>query len=147
ASRDVEAFADFELSAYTAAERGSPAVEALLRFVQLVEDRSNGRVQFDFYHGGAFGSDLEALDDLRLRRLDVHLAPIEAYASLYPRIQTLSLPFLFRDENHLLEAIRGPLAQDILKPLEGLGIKGLALWSAGFQHLVSTRGTVGSVDD
>lgn len=143
----AEAFADFQLTAYTAAERGSPAVEAMLRFVQLVEDRTAGRVQFDFFHGGALGTDVETLEDLRLRALDVQLAPISAYASLYPAIQTLQTPFLFRDQQHVLETIRGAVGQDILKPLEALGIKGLALWDAGFQHLGTVGRPVGSPDD
>lgn len=140
-------FADYELTIYTPAERNSPAVEGVLRFIQLVEDRTNDRVQFDFFHGGAFGSDEEAVEDVVVGALDVVLVPLAAYARVHPQVQTWLLPYLFDDEAHLQEAISGPIARDFFKGLEWHGIQGLAFWHGGFRGLGTRGQAVAGVDD
>lgn len=51
---------------------------------------------------------------------------------LIPEWQVLDLPFLFQDYHDVKRTFTGSVGEQLLAMLDQKGIKGLALWSNGF---------------
>lgn len=139
------AFPDFELSLYGAVERGSPVADGLLRFIQTVEDRLPGRIEFVFYPFTMSADD--AVSDVHAGVLDVVLAPLSAFEAYAPTVRTWGLPYLFEDSRHVDEVINGPAGRTFLQGLERAGLMGIALWDGGFRHVGTVEHPVRTVDD
>ncbi|HHU82439.1 MAG TPA: TRAP transporter substrate-binding protein [Firmicutes bacterium] len=91
----------------TAEDQGSPTVEGLYRFKELVERRTNGRVKVQLYTAGTRGQEEELLEGLRRGMVDAVLVTSAKYKALVPEMELLSLLLLFATEEHWQEALSG----------------------------------------
>ncbi len=75
----------------------TPKGQAALRFEQLVEQRSGGRIAVEIYPNSELFGDEDELQGLQSGAVQA-LAPASAkFTTIAPRLQVLDLPFLFRD--------------------------------------------------
>jgi tripartite ATP-independent transporter DctP family solute receptor len=62
-----------------------------------------------------------------------------AFQSIVPETVILSLPFLYRDADHLRKVIYGPIGERVLAKFEQAGFVGLALWEAGARSIYAKK--------
>ena len=117
----------------------APKGQAALRFKELAEKYSNGRVKVEVYPNSTLYKDQEELEALQLGAVQM-LAPSTAkFAPLgVKQFEVLDLPFLFPDEATYEQVARGAFGQGLLKRLETKGITGLHYWTNGF-YLISAN--------
>ena len=100
--------------------------DGLRKFVRLVQERTSGRVQIEFFCCSQLGGERQLSDGVKLGTIG--MAPIGATGS-----QTLDLlftPFLFRDREHALKVVNGAIglrwAEDFYKQT-GMRLAGFVL--------------------
>lgn len=91
--------------------QGSPIVDGLARFKELVERRTNGRVRVQLYTAGTRGQEEELLEGLRRGTVDAILVTSAKYKALVPEMELLSLPLLFATEDHWQQVLSGSPGQ------------------------------------
>ena len=121
--------------------------KAALRFKELAESRSGGKVRVEIYPNSQLYKDREELDALRLGAVQMIAPSLSKLASLSSGdFEVFDLPFLFKDRSAFRAAVDGPLGASLLQKLENHGVKGLAYWDNGFKVFSANR-PLQSVDD
>jgi len=117
----------------------TPKGKGALKFKELAEKYTNGKVKIDVYPNSSLYKDKEEIEALQLGSVQM-LAPSTAkFAPLVVKeFEALDLPWLFKDEATYSAAMKGTVGQWLFKKLEAKGITGLAYWDNGF-HMVSSN--------
>jgi C4-dicarboxylate-binding protein DctP len=117
----------------------TPKGKGALKFKELAEKYTNGRVKIEVYPNSSLYKDKEEIEALQLGSVQM-LAPSTAkFAPLGAKeFEALDLPWLFKDDATYAKAMKGPVGQWLFKKLETKGITGLAYWDNGF-HMTSAN--------
>src|SRR5690349_17652804 len=117
----------------------TPKGKGSLKFKELAEKYTNGKVKVEVYPNSSLFKDKEEIEALQLGSVQM-LAPSTAkFAPLGAKeFEALDLPWLFKDEATYTAAMKGPLGKWLFQKLEAKGITGLAYWDNGF-HMVSAN--------
>jgi len=117
----------------------TPKGKGALRFKELAEKYTDGKVKIEIYPNSSLYKDKEEIEALQLGSVQM-LAPSTAkFAPLgIKEFEALDLPWLFKDEATYSNAMKGTLGKWLFQKLETKGITGLAYWDNGF-HMVSSN--------
>jgi C4-dicarboxylate-binding protein DctP len=117
----------------------TPKGKGSLKFKELAEKYTNGKVKIEVYPNSTLYKDKEEIEALQLGSVQM-LAPSTAkFAPLGAKeFEALDLPWLFKDDATYDKAMKGPVGKWLFEKLEAKGITGLAYWDNGF-HLVSAN--------
>ncbi len=117
----------------------TPKGKGSLRFRELAEKYTEGKVKVELYANSSLYKDKEEIEALQLGAVQM-LAPSTAkFAPLGAKeFEAMDLPFAFADDAAYERIIKGELGQYLMKKLEPKGINGLAFWDNGF-HMVSAN--------
>lgn len=107
------------------------------RFKQLVEERSNGRVEVQVYGNAQLGGDAEAIQGLQLGTIQMTGAGGSTYSRLYKGFLVFDLPFLFPTREDAFRVFDSETGKKILAGLESKGIKGLSYWESGYRVMTN----------
>jgi C4-dicarboxylate-binding protein DctP len=117
----------------------TPKGKGALKFKELAEKYTGGKVKVEVYPNSTLYKDKEELDALNSGAVQM-LAPSTAKFRPIgvPEFEALDLPYIFDGDEGYEKAIKGPIGTSLLKKLEAKGIAGLAFWDNGF-HMVSAN--------
>src|SRR4030081_1016364 len=117
----------------------TPKGKGAIRFKELAEKYSDGKVKVEVYPNSSLYKDKEEIEALQLGSVQM-LAPSTAkFAPLGAKeFEALDLPWLFKDEATYDKAMKGPGGKWLFQKLESKGISGLAYWDNGF-HMTSAN--------
>lgn len=125
----------------------TPKGKAALRFKDLAEARTGGRVRVEVFPDSRLYKDREEIDALRRGAVQM-LAP--SLSKLAPFgggvMEVFDLPFLFKDTAAFRAVAQGPVGAALLRRLETSGIVGLAYWENGFKVFSANRPLAGPQD-
>jgi C4-dicarboxylate-binding protein DctP len=118
----------------------APKGKAALRFKELAEKYTSGRVKVEVYPNSTLYKDGEEMEALQLGAVQM-LAPSTAkFAPLgVKEFEVLDLPYLFPSQEIYDSSMAGPLGQGLFKRLEAKGIKGLGYWDNGFYVMSANK--------
>ena len=124
-----------------------PTVQAVIRFGEMLEQATGGRLSLRMYAGGQLGNERDTLEITTFGGLDfnrVNLAPLN---SIEPLTTVAALPFLFTSIEHMRSTLDGPIGDEILASLEPHGLIGLCFYDSGARSFYNTRGPIRTPDD
>ena len=118
----------------------TPKGKGALKFKELAEKYTNGKVKVEIYPNSSLYKDKEEIEALQLGSVQI-LAPSTAkFAPLgIKEFEALDLPWLFKDEATYANAMKGPVGKWLFQKLEAKGITGLAYWDNGFHMMSANR--------
>jgi C4-dicarboxylate-binding protein DctP len=117
----------------------TPKGKGSLKFKELAEQYTNGKVKVEVYPNSQLFKDKEEIEALQLGSVQM-LAPSTAkFAPLGAKeFEALDLPWLFKDDETYTNAMKGEVGKWLFAKLESKGISGLAYWDNGF-HMTSAN--------
>jgi C4-dicarboxylate-binding protein DctP len=125
----------------------TPKGKGALRFKELAEQRSNGRVKVEVYANSQLYKDKEEMEALQLGSVQMLAPSLAKFGPLGVKdFEVFDLPFLFKDDAAFRGITDGPLGAELFKKLEPRGVKGLAYWDNGF-HQMSANKPLHKVED
>ena len=124
----------------------SPKGLAAKRFAQLVNQRSDGRVEVQVYANSQLYKDGEEIAALKEGNIQL-IAPATAKMTKYfPQLIIFDMPFLFSSYQHVYETVDGPVGQELLSQMSGQEMLGLAFWDNGFKQIAAKQPVVTKED-
>jgi C4-dicarboxylate-binding protein DctP len=118
----------------------TPKGKGALRFKELAEQRSGGRVKIEVYPNSQLYKDNEEIEALQLGSVQMLAPSVSKFGPLGVReFEVFDLPFIFPDRNVLAHVTEGTVGASLFQKLEGKGIKGLAYWDNGFKVMTANR--------
>ncbi|CAI2435011.1 Extracytoplasmic solute receptor protein yiaO [Serratia ficaria] len=92
---------------------GYPTVVALQHMGDKLKQATDGRLEIKVFAGGVLGDEDQTLQQVQIGAIDmirVSLAPVTTIA---PETGVLTLPYIFRDEQHMHKVLDGDIGQEI----------------------------------
>ncbi|MBN9005032.1 MAG: TRAP transporter substrate-binding protein [Rhizobiales bacterium] len=125
----------------------TPKGLAALKFKELAEKYTNGKVKVEVYPNSQLYKDKEELEALQLGAVQM-LAPSNAKFGPIgvKQFEVFDLPYILPDLKTLRKVTEGPLGAKLLKLLDSKGMTGLAYWDNGFKQMSSNRKLVTPAD-
>ncbi len=125
----------------------NPSVIALNeKFKPMLEELTRGRVEVQIFDNSQLGGERDQMEQMQSGVLQMaYISPV--LGSIYPKMNILDLPFLFRDEAHVDAVIDGPLGEEIMKDLPSVGLIPLGYFENGFRVTTTSRKAINSVED
>jgi tripartite ATP-independent transporter DctP family solute receptor len=71
--------------------------------------------------------------------LDIVTPSNAPLTNFVPELKIFDMPFLFRDEAHMIKVLRGPVLQDISNIVAKRGIRLLGVFNIGVRHIMSKK--------
>lgn len=118
----------------------TPKGKGALKFKELAEARTKGRVKIEVYPNSQLFKDGEEMQMLQLGNVQMLAPSVSKFGPLGVRaFEVFDLPFIFDDEKDLHNVTQGRIGQQLFKMLESKGIIGLAYWDNGFKQMSSNK--------
>ena len=118
----------------------TPKGQAAVRFKELAEEATKGRVRVEVYPNSTLYKDKEELEALQLGNVQMLAPSLAKFAPLgVTEFELFDLPFIFDTEQELHRITEGPVGRKLLRLLEPKGIMGLAYWDNGFKVMSANR--------
>lgn len=124
-----------------------PVHEAMLRLSERLEEKSQGRIKVKVYPNQQLGTERELLELLQIGSVGmtkVSSASLEAFS---PEIQLLGLPYLFRDDAHRDQVLKGEIGKGLLLGAQKYWLRGLVFYDAGKRSFYSKTAPITQPSD
>jgi len=108
-----------------------PVHKAMIFMAEKLEEKSGGKVILEVYPGEQLGSEREMIEQVQMGLLDMTKVSTSPLESFIPAMSVFSVPYLFRDSEHLWNVLEGPVGKKLLQAGEEKGLKGLCYYDAG----------------
>jgi tripartite ATP-independent transporter DctP family solute receptor len=105
--------------------------KAVIKFADLVRERSNGEIEINVFANGVLGGEREMLEQVQNGVLEITKASASPLETFSPDYKVFNLPFVFRDRDHFFKVLTSPVGESILASSKKKGFIGLAFYDSG----------------
>lgn len=137
----------WKLAHVAVAEANNPYHATALKFKEIVEKGTNGRVLINIFPQRQLGNDREILEGIQSGLIDAAASTMGPVAAFEASVDLLELPFLFRGTAHLDEVLDNEIGRSILDTLETANFKGLAFFDDGINNITNSKHAINSASD
>jgi tripartite ATP-independent transporter DctP family solute receptor len=109
----------------------APVHLGMVRFAELVKEKSGGTVEVQIFPSGQLGSETEAIEQLQRGALAIVKTSAAAMEGFVPEMAVFGVPYLFRDAEHFWDVLESPIGEELLVGATQRGIRGLCYYASG----------------
>ncbi len=118
----------------------TPKGRAALRFKEVAERRTNGRVVVEVYPNSILYKDKDEIEALVNGSVQILAPSLAKFSPLgITEFEVFDLPYIFPSKSMLRRVTDGDVGKELLKKLEPKGIIGLAYWDNGFKVMSANK--------
>lgn len=138
--------AEFELRCSTNLAAAGTVGKGLTKFVELVNERSGGKIKAFANYGAELGNQAEQVEMCRSGSLEmVVAAPGTGPGTWVPELMMFEFPYLFKDNAHYLRVLKG-LESEVSARVKPFGFLAKSGQSMGARHMLTVK-PVTKIDD
>ncbi|CNC13249.1 TRAP transporter substrate-binding protein [Yersinia pseudotuberculosis] len=90
-----------------------PNVVAMKDMGEKLKVATDGRLEMKTFPGGVLGDEKQMIEQAQMGAIDIIRVSMTPVASILPEINVFTLPYIFRDEDHLHKVLDGKIGQEI----------------------------------
>jgi tripartite ATP-independent transporter DctP family solute receptor len=118
---------------------GYPNTIALDKFSELLNEKSGGKLKLKMFHAGTLGSQPDAIEQVRLGGLEIANFSLGPLGPIVPEANVVSLPFIFKDTDHVWRVLDGKAGDMINAGLAKKGLISLAWYDGGARSFYNSK--------
>jgi len=119
-----------------------PYQDGALKFKEVAERVSNGRIEVQVLGGAQLGGERDLLESVRLGTVQIAIGA-GALANFAPVYNVIQLPFLIKNQEHMAKVADGPAGKLLAQRIEEQGgYKVLGFFSTGDSGIQTVKGPV-----
>jgi tripartite ATP-independent transporter DctP family solute receptor len=138
---------EHQLKFAAANNKGHPQVTGMEKFVELVTEKSGGKITVKLFPGGVLGGDVQTVSALQGGVIEMTVLNAGILAGNVKQFGAVDLPFLFNSGEEADKVMDGPFGTSLIDLLPDTGLVGLAYWELGFRNLTNNRHPVTKLED
>jgi tripartite ATP-independent transporter DctP family solute receptor len=105
----------------------------------LLSEKSGGKMKLKMYHAGTLGSQPDAIEQVRLGGLEIANFSLGPIGPIVPEANVVSLPFIFKDTDHVWRVLEGKAGDMINAGLAKKGLISLAWYDGGARSFYNSK--------
>jgi tripartite ATP-independent transporter DctP family solute receptor len=120
-------------------EVGQTVNIGLKKFADLVSERTKGQIQVQIFPASQLGTEQEILEGVQLGTVHMFEGSTGSVGRFLPDLEAFAAPYIWRDVDHMLKAVRGPVGQGLAERLvKAKGMRVLDFgWLFGNRYLTT----------
>ena len=126
---------------------GYPNTVAMDKFAELLKEKSGGKMTVKMYHAGTLGSQPDAIEQVRTGALEIGNFNLGPLGPIVPEANVVSLPFIFKDVDHMWRVLDGKAGDMINEGMSKYGIVPLAWYDAGARSFYNSKKPIMKPED
>ena len=116
-----------------------PVHLAMDHLAQRLEELSRGTMRVEIHPSGQLGEERELIEMLQIGSIAMTKVSASPLESFVPEMTVFSIPYLFRDEEHLWSVLNGEIGERLLLAGEDFYLRGLCYFDAGPRSFYTTE--------
>lgn len=124
-----------------------PVSVAIQQMADNVAEVSDGQLQIEIYPTGQLGSEPQLLELIQIGTIGMTKVSAGSLENFVPEMRVFSLPYLFRDEEHMASTLWGPVGDELLVEGAKYRLRGLGYYDAGSRSLYTVNQPVMTPED
>lgn len=124
-----------------------PQNKAMYYFEELVEERSEGKIDIEVYTAGSLGDARTIMEGVQLGTIEMGDVENGTMSGFVPEACLWDLPYIFSSIEQAHEVLDGEIGQHIQSLYENIGVKHLAYNDGGFRYFTNSKHPITSVAD
>ncbi len=124
-----------------------PVHKGMIFMAERLAEKSNGTLKIEIYPSQQLGTERQALELLQIGSLAMTKVSGAVMENFSPKIKCLSLPYVFRDREHIYKVQDGQLGRDLLIQSEKYWLRGLGYFDAGQRSFYTKEKSINEPDD
>jgi C4-dicarboxylate-binding protein DctP len=118
----------------------TPKGKGSIRFKELAEKYTNGRVKIEVYPNSQLYKDKEEVEALQLGAVQILAPSLAKFGPLgVKEFEAFDLPYIIPNKAVLKRVATGAVGKGLFQKLEPKGIRGLAYWDNGFKVMTANK--------
>ncbi len=105
------------------------------KFKEMVEKRVGDKVSVKIYHSGQLGGEKDTIEGEIIGTVDMAIVQSSLLALWEEQMAYIDIPFLYRDVDHAIKVMNGPIGQAINRKMEAHCVMVLACMNLGFRGI------------
>jgi len=121
----------------------------LKKFADLVAERTKGQIQVQIFPASQLGTEQELLEGVQLGTIHMFEGSSGSVGRFLPDLEAFAAPYVWRDVDHMLRTVRGPVGQGLAERLvKAKGIRVLDFgWLFGNRFLTTKSKAIHKPED
>jgi tripartite ATP-independent transporter DctP family solute receptor len=124
-----------------------PVHLAMVHMADRLAQISGGRMRIEIYPNGQLGQERELIEMLQIGSLAMTKVSASPLESFVPEMAVFSVPYAFRNEEHLWHVLDGEIGHRLLRAGEPFYLRGLCYYDAGPRSFYTTGRPVRAPED
>ncbi len=124
-----------------------PQATTLIKFAELADQYTAGRVKIQLYHGSTLGGDDKMLQATQAGTQEFYYGSFAPISGRVKELQIFDFPFMFNDYDEVDAVFLGPIGDKMFEMMKPLNLIGLAWAETGFRQLSNSKREIKTVAD
>lgn len=126
---------------------GYPNTVAMDAFAEALAEKTGGEITLQMFHGGTLGSQPDAVEQVRAGALEIGNFNLGPIGPIVPAANVVSLPFVFKDVDHMFRVLNGEGGAAISAGMAEKGLIPLAWYDAGARSFYNGEKAINTPED
>ena len=124
-----------------------PVHKGMVFLAERVAEKSGGSLQVEIYPSQQLGTERQCLELLQIGSVGMAKVSGAVLESFAPKAKILSLPYVFRDRDHVSKVLDGEIGKELLIESEQYWLRGLCFYDAGSRSFYTKERPVNTPSD
>ncbi|CAM3179726.1 TRAP transporter substrate-binding protein [Paracoccus nototheniae] len=126
---------------------GYPTVEGVKAMAAEILETSGGRICIEVFPASQLGEEKDTIEQTQFGVIDLVRASFGTFNDIVPVTQTFSLPYLFRNVDHMHAVMDGPIGEEIGAQFEERDLVVLAYYDGGARSFYNSQRPINTIED
>ncbi|PND29916.1 TRAP transporter substrate-binding protein [Achromobacter pulmonis] len=127
--------------------RTNPVGMATEKFIELVGQKTNGKIKVTGYADAQLGNEIQAMSSAQGGIIEMTVVSTAGAANNVKELGIFDLPFLFQSVEEADAVIDGPVGKELLNKFAAKNLVGLCYWDYGFRQVSNSKHPINKVED
>jgi tripartite ATP-independent transporter DctP family solute receptor len=128
-------------------DNSHPVHQAMVHMADRAAELSEGRIRIEIHPSGQLGEERELIEMLQIGSIAMTKVSASPLESFVPDMKIFSIPYLFRDQEHLWRVLDGTIGASLLAAGTSYYLRGLGYYDAGPRSFYSTDTPIRTPED
>lgn len=124
-----------------------PTTLGAMKFAEMVEERTEGRIRILVYAEGVKGAEGEIIRQMKFGGVDFARVSLSQLAEYIPEMNVLQMPYLYTDSEHMWRVLDGEIGVSFLSLADKYGLIGLSWYDAGARNFYTADRPITCLED
>lgn len=126
---------------------GYPTVEGVKAMAEEVKEKTEGRICIEVFPSSQLGEEKDTIEQTQFGVIDMVRASFGTFNDIVPETQLFSLPYLFRNQEHMYKVMDGPIGDELAEAFAEHDLVALAYYDGGSRSFYNSQKPIETLED